>query len=189
MPAAPPPPDHPPQAPVAPIDRSVLDRLFSATYEELRRLAAAVSEGDERATLNPTALVNEAYVRLADSLRITPATAQHFKRLAARAMRQVLVDAARRRSAMKRGGDMVFVTLAPEIEPATTRADRVLALDGALDDLARTKPRQAQLIEYRFFGGYDLAETAALLGVSEATVVRDWRFARAWLAVRLRGEG
>jgi len=179
------PPDELSEEPVAPIDRSALDSLFSATYDELRRLATAVSEGDRLATLNPTALVNEAYVRLADSLRIWPATTQHFKRLAARAMRQVLVDAARRRSAVKRGGDLVFVTLAPEIDPGEARADRVLALDEELDQLARINERQAQMIEYRFFGGYDLAETAALLGVSEATVVRDWRLARAWLAVRL----
>jgi RNA polymerase sigma-70 factor, ECF subfamily len=155
-------------------------------YEELRRLAAAVRSGDPSETLNPTALVNEAYLKLAASLRSTPTSVLHFKRIAARAMRQVLVEGARRRHALKRGGDQVVVPLDEALGHGAGSVDDVLALDSALNDLARTKPRQAQMIEYRFFGGFDLAETAALLGVSEATVVRDWRTARAWLAVELR---
>ncbi len=170
-------------------DKSALDHLFSATYEELRRLAATVGRGDPCETLNPTALVNEAYLKLVDSLPPTPASRLHFKRIAARAMRQVLVEAARRRQALKRGSDGVLVTLDPQIDEAAKGSEDLLALDTALDDLARVHPRQAQMIEYRFFGGFDLEETAELLGVSESTLARDWRAAKAWLALELRRAG
>lgn len=168
------------------VDQVLLDQLFSATYEELRRLAASVGHHDPSETLNPTALVNEAYLKLAGSLRTTPDSRLHFKRIAARAMRQVLIEAARRRKALKRGGDYAFVTFDEALDGAVKRADDLLALDAALNELARLHPRQARMVEYRFFGGFDLSETAELLDVSESTVVRDWRVARAWLAVRLR---
>lgn len=167
-------------------DEPALDALFSATYEELRRLAASVRRDDRSQTLNPTALVNEAYLRLAPKLQAVPASRLHFKRIAARAMRQVLIEAARRRHALKRGGDLAFVPLNEEIIGAETSAEDLLALDAALDDLARLQPRHARLVEYRFFGGFDLAETAELLGVSESTATRDWRAARAWLAREVR---
>lgn len=163
-----------------------LDRLFSAAYEELRRLAASVKHGDASATLNPTALVNEAYLKLAHSLRLAPTSRLHFKRLAARAMRQVLIEAARRRNALKRGGDYDFVSFDEGIDGAVTHSDEVLALDAALDRLARFSPRQAELVELRFFGGFDGAEVAELMEVSESTVARDWRSAKAWLARELR---
>lgn len=163
-------------------NRHELDALFSATYEELRRLAATLRRDRPADTLNPTALVNEAWVKLARSAFSPPASRLHFKRVAAGAMRQVLVDAARRRKARKRGGSDVFVTLNDHIEAAPAGSDRLLRLDAALERLARISPRQARVVEYRFFGGYDVAETAALLEVSEATVARDWRAARAWLA-------
>lgn len=166
--------------------RPAIDDLFSATYEELRRLANTVRQGDPSATLNPTALVNEAYLRLAGSLQLTPASQLHFKRIAARAMRQILVEAARRRTALKRGGAYAFVTFDEGLDGAAARSEELLALDAALEALARLNPRQAQMVEYRFFGGFDLAETAALLGVSESTLLRDWRAARAWLALELR---
>jgi RNA polymerase sigma factor (TIGR02999 family) len=169
-----------------PTDRSDLDELFSITYEELRRLAATVSQDDPSETLNPTALVNQAYIKLAGSLRTTPASELHFKRIAARAMRQVLVEAARRRKARKRGGPDALVTLEEGLTRAQAGADEVLGVDAALNDLARLNPRHARMIEYRFFGGYDIAETARLLAVSEATVTRDWRAARAWLALQLQ---
>jgi RNA polymerase sigma factor (TIGR02999 family) len=167
-------------------DRSELDDLFAATYEELRRLAARVRRGDPSETLNPTALVNEAYLKLADSLRLTPASRLHFKRIAARAMRQVLIEAARRRNALKRGGAYAVITFDESLDATIASADDLLALDTALDDLARMHPRQAMMVEYRFFGGMDLNETADLLEVSEATITRDWRAARAWLARELR---
>ena len=110
----------------------------------------------------------------------------HFKRIAARAMRQVLIEAARRRSADKRGGRGVPLSLDESIADPVESAGEIVALDTALDDLSRLNPRQAATVEYRFFGGLDVAETAELLGVSEATVLRDWRAARAWLATELR---
>jgi RNA polymerase sigma factor (TIGR02999 family) len=169
--------------------KQALDQLFSATYEELRRLASSVSRGDPSETLNPTALVNEAYLKLAASLRIEPASRLHFKRIAARAMRQVLVEAARRRSARKRGGDPAFVTFDDTLDATIRSSEQVLALDTALQDLGRMQPRQAQLVELRFFGGLDVSETAELLDVSQSTAERDWRAARAWLALELRQAG
>ncbi len=162
-----------------------LDLLFSATYDELRRLASRVRGEDPSQTLNPTALVNEAYIKLADSLQLRPESQLHFKRLAARAMRQVLVEAARRRHALKRGGDFAFITLDDQGRETRTRADELLDLDDALDRLAQLSSRQALLVEYRFFGGLDVAEAAELLDISESTALRDWRAARAWLGSQL----
>lgn len=174
-------------ADLAPEERRALDHLFSATYEELRRLASSVKRGDPSATLSPTALVNEAWLKLAGSPQVAGASRLHFKRIAARAMRQVLVEAARRRHADKRGGGAaVFVTFDDSLDHPASCADDLLALDRALDDLARLQPRQATMVESRFFGGFDVTETAALLDVSEATILRDWRAAKAWLAHELR---
>jgi RNA polymerase sigma factor (TIGR02999 family) len=151
-------------------DPRTLDELFSATYEELRRLAAA-----------------EAWLKLRSSPGIVVTSPLHFKRIAARAMRQVLIEAARRRRAEKRGGDAALVTFDESLQAAATTSDDLLALDEALKELARIEPRQATLVESRFFGGLDVAETAALLEISESTVLRDWRAAKAWLARELRG--
>jgi RNA polymerase sigma factor (TIGR02999 family) len=131
-------------------------------------------------------LVNEAWLKLTGSRVIGASTSRvHFKRIAARAMRQVLIEAARRRRSHKRGGGMAPVTFDDSLAQTTARADDVLALDAALDALARIEPRQAMMVESRFFGGLDVAETAELLGVSEATILRDWRAAKAWLAREL----
>lgn len=167
------------------MDRADLDHLFSATYEELRRLATSVKQGDPHETLSPTALVNEAYMKLAASPRFEAASPLHFKRIAARAMRQVLIEAARRRGAQKRGAARPLVTFDDSLDRAAASPEEVLALDLALRDLSRMHPRQGSMVELRFFGGLDLAETAELLEVSEATVQRDWRAARAWLAHEL----
>lgn len=167
------------------VDKVSLDELFSETYEELRRLAISVRSGDPGETLNPTALVNEAYLKLAASPRFAATSPLHFKRIAARAMRQVLVEAARRRRARKRGGPEVMVTFDESTDGVTASPEDLLSLDLALEALARMSPRQAMMVEYRFFGGLDVAEAAELLGVSEATVTRDWRAARAWLSVEL----
>jgi RNA polymerase sigma-70 factor, ECF subfamily len=171
-----------------PQERQALDELFSATYEELRRLAGSVKRRDPSLTLSPTALVNEAWLKLAASPRFAHTSRLHFKRIAARAMRQVLVEAARRRHARKRGGaqNVAMVTFDEGLDASASYADGLLALDAALDDLARIHPRQALMVESRFFGGFDTTETAAVLGVSEATILRDWRAARAWLASELR---
>jgi RNA polymerase sigma factor (TIGR02999 family) len=169
-------------------DTQVLDRMFSAAYEELRRLAASVRRNDPGSTLSPTALVNEAWLKLSASPAVADTSPLHFKRIAARAMRQVLVEAARRRNADKRGGGAAVVTFDEALEETASRADDVLALDQALEELARLHPRQAMMVEARFFGGLELSEIGQLLEVSEATLLRDWRVARAWLAQELRGQ-
>jgi RNA polymerase sigma factor (TIGR02999 family) len=169
-----------------PGDRRALDHLFSVTYEELRRLAAAVRRSDPGASLTPTTLVNEAWLKLMASPSFVATSPLHFKRIAARAMRQVLIEAARRRHADKRGGHAVFVTFDEALDAAVSTEEELLALDLALDQLTQLSPRQAQMVECRFFGGLDVAETALLLEVSEATIERDWRAAKAWLALQLR---
>jgi RNA polymerase sigma factor (TIGR02999 family) len=168
-----------------------LDELFSVAYEELRRLAYSVKRHDSSLTLNPTALVNEAWLKLASSPPFASTSPLHFKRIAARAMRQVLVEAARRRNASKRGGDadVIVVAFDDALDQAAASGEDFLALEDALTELERLEPRQAMLVESRFFGGLDVAETAALLDVSEATVHRDWRAAKAWLSHRLRPAG
>jgi RNA polymerase sigma factor (TIGR02999 family) len=169
--------------------RQALDQLFSVTYEELRRLASSVRRGDPSATLSPTALVNEAWLKLAKSPDVGATSRLHFKRIAARAMRQLLVEAARRRNSGKRGGGVaakITVTFDSEFQQKPSGEDELLALNTALEDLARMNPRQAMMVESRFFGGLDITETAALLNVSEATVLRDWRAAKAWLTHELR---
>src|SRR5579863_3397612 len=167
--------------------RKALDQLFCVTYEELRRLASSVRRGDPSATLSPTALVNEAWLKMAGSPQIGATSRLHFKRIAARAMRQLLVEAARRRNAGKRGsGAEINVTFDEALQKTPTRSGEVLALNVALDELARMNPRQAVMVESRFFGGLDIPETASLLNISEATVLRDWRAAKAWLAHELR---
>jgi RNA polymerase sigma factor (TIGR02999 family) len=166
-------------------ERRELDLLFSVTYEELRRLASSVRRSDPGATLSPTMLVNEAWLKLASSPPAAMASRLHFKRIAARAMRQVLVEAARRHSAEKRGSDVAFVTFDDSLASATSHADEFLALDAALEELRLAHPRHALMVESRFFGGLDITETAELLEVSEATIVRDWRAAKAWLAHEL----
>lgn len=164
-----------------------LDYVFSVTYEELRRLAAAVSRNDPGVSLNPTALVNEAWLKLASSPNIATTSPLHFKRIAARAMRQVLVEAARRRHSKKRGaGQAVFVTFSGLPENTSSCVEDLLALDDALQELARIDPRQAMLVESRFFGGLEIAEISMLLAVSETTVHREWRAAKAWLKDKLR---
>lgn len=176
-----------PESAQQPPERSALDYLFSVTYEELRRLASSVRRGDPGATLNPTALVNEAWVKLANSPQFASTSRLHFKRIAARAMRQVLIEAARRRNADKRGGEDVVVIAFDENQQEVTSCGKdLLALDAALESLSRMHPRQAMMVESRFFGGLDVPEIATLLNVSEATILRDWRAAKAWLGHELR---
>ena len=171
----------------SPEARRELDYVFSLTYEELRRLASTIRRGDPGVTLNTTALVNEAWLKLAHSPQFSSTSRLHFKRIAARAMRQLLVEAARRRNADKRGGGAPAIALDPaaaQVAPASEA--KLLALDAALVELGRVSPRQAMMVEARFFGGLDMVETASLLNISEATLMRDWRAARAWLARKLR---
>lgn len=180
--------EHPASGDVQGAERRALDDLFSAAYEELRRLAFAVRRRERSMTLSPTVLVNEAWLKLAKSPGLKFESALHFKRIAARAMRQLLVEAARRRAATKRGGDQraQFVTFDELVHWQAVSERELLALDAALDELAQAEPRQAEMIECRFFGGLDVAEAATALGVSAATVQRDWRVAKAWLTQALR---
>ena len=174
-------------APASNDDAVGRDALYAAAYDELRRLAGVIARSDPGATINPTALVNEAWLKLAATPGLAPASPLHLRRIAGRAMRQVLVEAARRRHAEKRGGpDAVFVTFDEGLDGVHAAVDDIVALDMVLEELAAINPRQAAMIESRFFGGLDVAETAALLGVSEATILREWRVARAWLADALR---
>ena len=167
--------------------RQALDQLFCAAYEELRRLASTVKRGDPSVTLSPTALVNEAWLKLMKSPAIAVESPLHFKRIAARAMRQLLIEAARRRNAHKRGGDeAIFVTFDDSMNGVPACGEDLLALDTALAELASFEPRQAAIVESRFFGGLEISEISTLLGVSEATILRDWRAAKAWLGQRLR---
>jgi RNA polymerase sigma factor (TIGR02999 family) len=167
-------------------EKQTLDYLFSVTYEELRRLASTVKRSDASSTLNPTALVNEAWLKLVKSPPFETTSRLHFKRIAARAMRQVLIEAARRRNAGKRGGQVIFADMDLAITEVAFGGDQLLALDEALKELEQLEPRQALLVESRFFGGLDIMETAQLLEVSEATVAREWRAAKAWLKHKLR---
>ena len=169
-------------------EKRAIDDLFSLVYEELRLIASMVRRNEASATLSSTALLHEAWMRLRDSPPLASTSTAHFKAIAARAMRQVLVDEARRRSARKRGGDgdIVFVALEDAAENIPTTDKDLLALDASIQELALRSPRQARMVECRFFGGLSVTETAAVLGVSESAIERDWRAAKAWLASRIR---
>jgi RNA polymerase sigma factor (TIGR02999 family) len=173
-----------------PEDKGARDELFSLVYEELRRLASFVRKNEVNATINSTALVHEAWMKLQGSPQIVATSPTHFKGIATRAMRQILVDEARRRGARKRGGagEVSFVPLSDSIDGMAAGSEQLLALDMALQGLEALSPRQARVVESRFFGGMDVSEIAALLGVSESSVERDWRAARAWLADRISPE-
>jgi RNA polymerase sigma factor (TIGR02999 family) len=167
-------------------DRDAVDRLYAHVYPQLRRLAHRVRAGRAGETLSTTALANEAYVKLARGRVADWHERAHFFAVAARAMRQVVMDAARRRIARKRGGDGGFaVSLDEGLHASPVRATELLALDDALERLAAIAPRRAAVVEHRFFGGLTTEDVAAVLGVSTATVERDWRAARAWLASEL----
>lgn len=170
-------------------DPDARDRAFELAYDELRELARAQlrrrSGGD--LTLNTTALVHEAYLKLgADALDQVEERA-HFYSLAARAMRQVVVDAFRRRSSAKRGGGMAGIELVEDRIPAEMRGEELLAIDDALTSLADLDPRMARIVEWRFFCGLGVGEIAGLLGVTERTVYTEWQKARAWLGREIEG--
>lgn len=170
------------------------ERLFPLVYEHLRRIAARqMSRDAQRVTLQPTAVVHEAFLRLRHGDDRTWTGRNHFLSAAVRAIRHVLVDAARRRSADKRGGGAARVTLVEVATPAGDRGSPTAALDvldlhAALAEYAERDPRGARVAELRFFGGLSVPETAAVLGIAPATVKADWVVARVWLARRLGGE-
>jgi RNA polymerase sigma factor (TIGR02999 family) len=166
-------------------DRSVLDRLTPLVYDELRRLAESIFRRERSGhTMQPTAVVHEAYLRLVNQDQISFTTRAHFFGIAARAMRQVLVDHSRARQAAKRGAVKIALD---EEQHGFSRADRdFVALHEALDQLAALDARKAQIVELRFFGGLTGEEIAGLLEISTATVTRDLRMGEAWLAQALK---
>jgi len=162
-------------------DQSVPDQLIPLVYEELRRLAHQYMRREKPGhTLQTAALVNEAYVRLVDQNNIQWESRAHFFGVAARLMRQILVDQARRRNA-KRGRGAIRVSLNEATSVAHEQSASVMALDDALKRLEEIEPRKSRIVELRFFGGMSIEETAAALRVSPGTVMRDWTFIRAWL--------
>ena len=159
-----------------------LGELVPLVYEELRRMAHWQLVREHRnVTLQTTALVHEAYLKLVDDSRVTRQGRAYFFAAAARAMRQVLVDAARRRGAAKRGGGVPLMTVDWEGERVDAYASELLDLDRALEDLGLRNPRHMQVVECRFFGGMSVEETAVALDVSARTIKADWALARAWL--------
>lgn len=163
-------------------EEAALDELLPAVYDSLRNIARNQLRGERAGhTLQTTELVHEAYMKMVDHETVDWQDRQHFFAVAARAMRQILVDHARKRTAQKRGGEAEEVPL----EDVTPRQDvgpgDLIALNDALDRLAEHDERMAQVVECRFFGGYTTQETADVLDVSRSTVVRDWRAAQAWL--------
>ena len=169
-------------------DRRALDELMPLVYDELRRLAAHYMRGERPGpTLQTSALVNEAYLRLAGHEEIQWQDRAHFFAVAARAMRRILVDHARRRGGQKRGGDGHTVVLDEALLVSASRASEVVALDDALARLAEIAPRKSQLVELRFFAGLSIEEAAEVLEVSPGTVMRDWTFTKAWLRKEIAG--
>jgi len=166
-------------------DKAALDRLIPIVYAELRRVARARLRAERGHSLEPTALVHEVYLRLVDLDRMTVNNRTHFFALAARLMRQVLVDHARRRQAQKRGSGVTMVGV-DEVSAATrTSMVDVLALDEALRELAVFDERSCRVVELRYFAGLNIDETAEAIEISTATVEREWTVAKAWLLKRL----
>jgi RNA polymerase sigma factor (TIGR02999 family) len=167
-------------------DRDAVDRLFAAVYDELRRMARGQRlRWDGDATLDTTALVHEAYLKLVAGRSLEWADRAHFMAVAARAMRHILVNYAERGRTAKRGGGALHMSLEEANPVPVENADELLALDESLHALASVNPRQAQVVECRFFGGLGMRETAEAIGISRATAERDWMQASAWLRERL----
>jgi RNA polymerase sigma factor (TIGR02999 family) len=168
-------------------DEGALDQLAPIVYDELRRIARRQLRGERPdRSLQATALVHEAYLKLVDIREVDWQDRAHFFAMSARVMRRILVDAARARHYQKRGGGAARVTLEDVQLPVAMRDRDLLALDDALEALARADERKSRVVELRFFGGLSLEETAAALQVSSDTVTRDWKFAKTWLLRELR---
>ena len=170
-------------------DKVALDELIPLVYDELRKLAASyLRRRSGPNTLQATALVHEAYVRLADQSTISMEHRAQFFGLAAKIMRDILVDHARKRLATKRGGEQLQISLTAAERFGSKPEVELIALDDALNQLATTNPQHSRVVELRFFGGLTVQETADVLEVSEETVTRDWRLARTWLFRELGGK-
>ena len=167
-------------------DHAALEQLIPLVHAELRRIARRYMAGERRGhTLQPTALVNEVYLRLVDLERVRWQNRAHFLAVAARLMRRVLIDFARSRGYQKRGGDVERIAFDEALLVDVGRGHDLLALDEALDELARVDPRKSQIVVMRFFGGLSVEEVATVLNVSAATVTRDWKLAKSWLLRQL----
>ena len=171
-------------------DSRAADRLMTAVYSELRRIAAKLMQNERPGhTLQPTAVVNEAYLRLIDIERVNWKSKAHFCNMAAKIVRRVLVDSARQRGAEKRGGEFQRVTLEDDLVIDPESSMELLALDQALIRLAKRHEREARVAEMRIFSGMEIKEIAETLGVSERTVSNDWQYARARLVKELSPSG
>ena len=170
-------------------DRAVEEQVFQALYSELHRLAALTMRRErENHTLQPTALVNEAYMKLVGQQgAVSWESRAHFLNAAARVMRNILIDHARTTQALKRPGSAQRVELEHNHPIQVNNPELLLTIDTALQRLEALDPRQARVVELRYFGGLSVEETAKVLGISEKTVKRDWSMARAWLESELRG--
>jgi RNA polymerase sigma factor (TIGR02999 family) len=163
-------------------DEGALEKLTPVVYPELRRMAARYMRRESAGnTLQPTALVHEAYLRLVDANLAHWQDRAHFYAVCAQMMRRILVSAARKRTAEKRGGAAVAIELNDSIDSAPMPDSHLIALDDSMKALGAFDPRKAKVVELRFFGGLSVNETAAVLKTSEQTIHRDWRLARAWL--------
>jgi RNA polymerase sigma-70 factor, ECF subfamily len=171
-------------------DQAAFDQLAPAVHQQLRRLASRYMAGERPGhMLQTTALVNEAYVRLVDWKDVKWQSRAHFFSLAAKAMRHILVDAARTRDRAKRGGGELHISLSNAVDLAIAKSSELVALDDALTTLEGLNARHSQVVELRFFGGLSLKEVAHVLNVSVGTVRRDWSLAQAWLYRELRRRG
>lgn len=171
-------------------DRAAEEQLVPRVYHELRRLAAAYMRREKPgASLQPTALVHEAYLRMVDYKQVEFKDRHHFFALAAQVMRRILVDRARARKAAKRGGAAGALPLDEAIELGTPKEDLLISLDEALDRLSGLNPRMGQIVEMRFFGGMTEEEIGEYLGVSARTIKRQWATARLWLQKELAAGG
>lgn len=163
-------------------NHDVVNALLPLIYDELHGMAEHQLRRERRNhTLNATALVHEAYLKLVDQTRVSWQNRAHFLGVASQAMRRILINYAHQRRAQKRGGEMIATTFDDDLVPRETRVEQLIDLDEALTRLKTLSERQAAVVEYRFFGGLTHEEVAEVLGVSVPTVRRDWRLARAWL--------
>ena len=163
-------------------DEAALEKLIPAVYQELRRMADYYLRGESAGhSLQPTALVHEAYLRLIDQTKVEWHNRAHFFGVAAQMMRRILIDHAKTKHRVKRGGNAVKVLLDENANFTHGRASELLALDEALQELAKLDQRKSQIVELRYFGGLTVEETAQVLGISDKTVMRHWSLAKAWL--------
>lgn len=170
-------------------DKAALERLMPMVYDQLRRIAHRYVQRERNGhTLQTSALVNEAYLRLADQ-NVGWQNRAHFFAVTARVMRHILIDHARRRRYAKHGGDAQQVPIEQAAAMSMERAGELIALEEALEELAQLDPRKSRVVELRYFGGLSLEETAEALNISMMTVRRDWRAAKAWLYRRLKETG